>query len=75
MQIPILVSLMALAACTIAPEGVATPEEAAASRGLAYAGEGLDAPATTDTIVCPGEFPDSVRIDNARDGVPEFFCD
>lgn len=75
MRIPIALSAITLATCTIAPQGDTTPDEASASHRALYAGEERNAPATNDAIVCPGEFPDSAGMENPYEGVPEFFCD
>ena len=75
MRMVLALSLIALAACSGAPQGDFDPNEAAASRHFSLAGSDLNRPAESDGDSCPTAFPTGGPVESGEDGVESFFCE
>lgn len=72
MRLIVLLSLLALTACTIREESFAPNNEA--PNRASFAPVNLNNPTGDDVDRCPGGFARGPRIDEYRDGTAELFC-
>ena len=74
MRLIVLLSLLALTACTIREESFAPNDEA--PNGVSFTPVNLNNPNGDDVDRgCPGGFAQGSRIDQYRDGTANLFCD